>query len=55
MKDICKTCLKSGKCYFERNNLVCKKLLEEVRGDKKENEARIELQRHKDRAELKNN
>ena len=29
--NVCKNCEKSGKCFFEKNDLVCKKLLKEVK------------------------
>lgn len=31
----CKNCDKKGKCFFEKNNLVCKKILEFERKIKK--------------------
>jgi hypothetical protein len=34
MKNICDTCDKTGKCFFEINSLVCKKLLEKNKGEK---------------------
>jgi hypothetical protein len=31
MKNLCKKCEKKGKCFFEKNYLVCKKLVEQER------------------------
>ncbi|GEM_PF-2775423 len=28
LKNICQSCERQGKCFFERNNLVCKKIVE---------------------------
>ena len=33
MKNICNECNKQGKCYFEVNQLVCKKLLQQINKD----------------------
>ena len=35
--NICKNCDRKGKCFFERHNLVCKKLLEILKKGKNEN------------------
>lgn len=29
--NLCKKCDKTGKCFFEKNDLVCKKLLEYIK------------------------
>ena len=36
--NLCKTCEKKGKCFFEKNDLVCKKLLEYIKNKGVKNE-----------------
>jgi len=35
MKNICVKCNRKGKCFFQANDLVCKKLLEKIRNKNK--------------------
>ena len=36
MQNLCNNCVKSGSCYFEAQNLICKKQYENIKTDKEQ-------------------